>query len=619
MELFANPTAVFTVAVLVAVLTHIISEKLRLPPIVLWLIGGILLGPFGLHMLHAELIEPALHTLIELALAIILFEGGLNLNLKALKAQGMVVARLLFFGPLITTMIGATSAHLLTGISWPVALLFGAIVSVGGPTVIIPIIRQVRLDREIKHILTSEAMLVDAIGAILAIVMLQLVLTPETGTLETLRAIVEKLGIGTLIGLAGGWLLSRALLLNISSSSEMRTVFTLACVWGIFLFADLVSSQAGLMAVLVAGAITQRMELPDIQRLRNFKASLSILLISVLFVLLASQLDLNILMNYLWQGILVFVLLAAVARPLVTWLSCVGTSINHQQTVFLSMMAPRGVVAAAIASLFALVLNESDVQSAEVLVSLVYTIIIISVLMYGFIAAPLSKRLKVDAGSDRSILIVGGGQMGAEIGRCLCDDREVRFLDMNGDVVKPLQAAGFKAVRGNALDPLYMEMIHAEEVSAVLVMTGSSDHNLLIASLAHDQFHIPELYVALQEGDEDKHASMIHRLQARRLFGKPYTATYWADQAFRKRMVFDTQLVDEESDLAGHKLTDIRIPHGVQPMCVTRDKHTLVPHDTLVLKVGDEISVLLRPERIKTEQIKILPPPSSASTILPPT
>lgn len=614
MEALANPTAVFIVAVLVAVFSHLAAERLRMPPIVLWLIGGMLLGPFGLHVLHAELIEPALHTLIELALAIILFEGGLNLNLKALKEHGMVVSRLLIVGPIITMTIGGVSAHLLTGLDWSTAFLFGAIVSVGGPTVIIPIIRQVRLDREINHILTSEAMLVDAIGAILAIVMLQLVLTPETGAISTVQSILTKLGIGTLIGLIGGWALSRALIMNISSSTEMRTVFTLAGVWGIFLLADTLSAQAGLMAALVAGAVTQRMELPDIQRLRNFKASLSILLISVLFVLLASQLDLDLLRQHLWQGIIIFLLLAVIARPLATWLSCLNSKLKPNHIIFLAAMAPRGVVAAAIASLFALVLETAGIHGSEILVALSYTIIIISVILYGFIASPLSRYLSVNADNERSVLIVGGGQMGAEIGRALCEDREVRFLDMNGEVVDHLQRAGFRAIRGNALDPLYMELVHAEEVGAVLVMTGSSDHNLLIASLAKDQFHIPEVYVALQEGDEEKHANMIHRLQAKRLFAKPYTATYWADQAFRKRLVYDSQFVDSDSGLAEQRMGDVRIPHGIQPLSIVRDGQTLIPHDDLVLQEGDEISILLRPERVQTSQVLILPPTSTANS-----
>ncbi len=610
-----EPTAVFVIAVLVAVFAQLASERMRLPPIFLWLLAGMSLGPFGLHLLQTESIEPALHTLVELGLAIILFEGGMNLNLKALREHHLIVGRLVIFGPMFNMLIGGAAAHILTGLNWPLAFLFGAIVAIGGPTVISPIIRQVRLDREISHVLSSEAMLVDALGAILAIVMLQWVISPEPSAWANFQAVLIKLGVGTAVGISAGWLISRALLMNISRNLEMRTIFTLACSWGLYLLANSISDQAGLMAVLVAGALIQRMNIPDIQRLKHFKGSLSILLISLLFVLLAANLDLVLLGHYLWQGIITFILLAAIARPLTAWASGIGSNLNSAQINFLALMAPRGVVVAAITSLFALVLQQHHYPQTDILVALVFIIVIISVFVYGFAALPLSRWLKVDGGSDRSILIIGGGQMGAELGRALCDDREVRFLDLNGEIVNHLQHAGFTAVQGNALDPLYMEIVHAEEVSAVLVMTGSSDHNLLIASLAKEQFHVPEIYVALQEDAEDTHKGLIHRLQAKRLFAKPYTATYWQDQAFRKRLVYENQTIDESSALHGCLLGDARIPHGVQPLAIHRDGLSLIPHDDLQLQAGDEIAMLLRPERIQEQQTLILPPATDYSII----
>jgi len=226
----------------------------------------------------------------------------------------------------------------------------------------------------------------------------------------------------------------------------------------------------------------------------------------------------------------------------------------------------------------------------------------VSVFFYSFVAKPLSKLLNVEGGSDRSVLIVGGGQVGAELGRLLSEDREVRFLDMNGQVVSQLKQAGFEAVRGNALDPLYMEIIHAEEIDTVIVMTGSSDHNLHIARLAHDMFHIQEVYVTLEAGDEKKYASLMHQLQAKRLFAKPYTFSYWHDQATRKRLVFDTKVVDESSSLAGSKINELRIPSGVQPLAVVRDGLSHIVHDDLRLELGDEVYALLRPERVKEGQ-----------------
>jgi len=608
-----QPTEVFVLAVLVAVSTQIISTRIRLPAIVLWLIAGMLLGPFGLHLLHVESVRPAMHTLIDLGLAVILFEGGLNLNLRALKQHGWVIGRLLVLGPILTMLVGGGLLHIFIGMNWEMSLLFGALVSVGGPTVIIPIVRQTRMDRELRHILTGEAMLIDAIGAMLAIVMLQVVLV--TGLTFDVIAInlMTTFLIGAVTGWTGSLLLSKTLYPWIKDA-ELRSITTLAAVWGMFLLANHLSAQAGLLAVLVAGAVLQRENLPDMQRLRHFKGSLSMLLVSVLFVLLAADLNLAVLAGSLGTGLLIFLSLACIARPLTVFFSTLGTKLTAPQRRYLACMAPRGVVAAAITAMFILILKDKGVSGGELLESLVFTIIILSVLVYGILAAPLSRWLKVEGAGERSVLIVGGGQIGAELGRALGEDREIRFLDMNAEVVNTLQRSGYMAVRGNALDPLYMEIAHAEEVGAIAIMAGSSDHNMLIAQLARDEFHVQDIYVALQEEDEIKHARMLQQLQARRLFAKPYNFTYWNDQAYRKRLTYELRRVEEGSDLIGHRMADARIPHGIQPMAIIREGKSWLPYDDFRFQAGDEIKMLMRPERMQKGQPFILPPARQAST-----
>jgi len=609
-----QPTEVFVFAVLIAVTAQMISTRIRLPAIVLWLIAGMLLGPFGLHLLHVESVKPAMHTLIELGLAVILFEGGLNLNLRALRQQGWIVGRLLIFGPLLTMLVGGGLLHILSNMNWEMSLLFGSLVAVGGPTVIIPIVRQTRMDRELRHILTGEAMLIDAIGAILAIVMLQVVLTTGFEFDVIAKNLMTKFLIGAAVGWTGGWLISKTLYQDWIKDTELRSTATLAAVWGIFLLAGHLSAQAGLLAVLVAGAILQRKDLPDIQRLRHFKGSLSLLLVSVLFVLLAADLNLDILADNLATGLLIFLALACIARPVTIFFSTLGSQLTSSQRRYLACMAPRGVVAAAVTALFSLILKDKGVPGGELLESLVYTIIILSVLMYGILATPLSHWLKVEGTGERSVLIIGGGQIGAELGRALGEDREVRFLDMNAEVVNTLQRSGYMAVRGNALDPLYMEIAHAEEVGAIVAMTGSSDHNLLIAQLARDEFHVQDIYVALQEEDETKHARMIHQLQAKRLFAKPYNFTYWNDQAYRKRLTYELRRVEDGSGLIGHRMADARVPHGVQPMAIIREGKSYLPHDDFIFQAGDEVKMLMRPERMQEGQPLILPPASDHHT-----
>jgi len=607
----ATPTATFVIAVLIATSAQMLANRLRFPPILLWLLAGMALGPFGLHALHVETIEPALRTLIELGLAIILFEGGLNLNLKALRKNGWVVGHLVFIGPLLTTLIGGAAAHLIAGLDWALALLLGALVSVGGPTVILPLIQQLRLGRNISQILTAEAMLIDVIGAILAIVMLQFALTPDMSATHIAQEIVEKIAVGAAVGMAGGRLLPLMLASKWARDFEIRTVVTLASAWGLFLLADSISSQAGLLTMLMMGATMQRMEIPDIQRLKHFKGSLSMLLISVLFVLLAGQLDLILMYNYLWEGLAIFFILTLFARPLIAFLSTLGSRLSFNESAYLAAMAPKGVIAAAITSMFTLILHKNGHNQSDMMMALAYIIIISSILCYSLLAKPLKKILAIDGGDERSVLIIGGGQIGAELGRALGEDREVRFLDLNSEVVTSLKHSGYYAVCGNALDPFYWEVVHAEEIGSALIMTGSSDHNLHIARLAHENFQIPVIYIALQEDDEKKHASLIHQLQTRRLFARPYNYTYWNDQAYRKRLLYESRHIDPDSPLIGHRMADVRIPHGIQPITIVRNGQSYIPHDGLQFEAEDEIKMLVRPERIQQGQPLLLPPASN--------
>ena len=606
-----TPTATFIIAVVIATAAQMLASRFRFPPILLWLMAGMALGPFGLHILHVETILPALHTLIELGLAIILFEGGLNLNLKALRENGWVVGRLVILGPLLTMLIGGAAAHYIVGMDWLLAMLFGALVSVGGPTVIMPIVRQMRLGRNISHVLTAEAMLIDVVGAILAIVLLQVALTLNMDASVMAREILFKIAVGAVLGIVGGRLLAMLLTSHWAKDFEVRTVLTLASAWAMFLLASEISAQAGLLTMLMMGAVLQRMEVHDIQRLKHFKGSLSMLLISMLFVLLASSMDLSVMYAYLWQGLLLFAILAILVRPLIVLLSTLGSRISIAEGLYLAGMAPRGVVAAGITSLFVLILHEHGYAQSDMLMAMVYIIIIVSVLGYSLAAGPLKRLLSIQGGDERSVLIIGGGQIGSEVGRALGEDREVRFLDLNSEVISNLKRSGYDAVCGNALDPLYWEVVHAEEIGCALVMTGSSDHNLLIARLAHENFHIPDIYIALQEDDQEKHASLIHQLQTKRLFAKPYNYTYWNDQAYRKRLTYESRYIEEGSAMVGQRMADCRIQHGVQPIAIIRDGQTLVPHDDLIFEAGDEIKMLMRPERVQAKQPMILPPSTS--------
>ncbi|MDX8378122.1 MAG: cation:proton antiporter [Mariprofundales bacterium] len=594
-----SAATVFVIALLIAVTAQVLAMRLRFPAIALWLGCGMLLGPFGLHVIHIEAIRPALHTLIELGLAIILFEGGLHLNLDALRKHGAVVGRLIFFGVLLTMLAGGFLAHTIADLDWKIALLFGALVAVGGPTVISPIVKQTRLTRDLRHILISEAMLVDVIGAILAIVMYEVVHTSQDVYAPAIGALITKFGLGATIGLGGGMLLSFLLNSKLLREAELRSIATLATAWGIFILANAASEQAGLLAVLVAGGVLQHNELPDLQRLRHFKADLSVLLISVLFVLLAADLNLEIFVAYLPQGLMIFVALAVLVRPLAAFLSWPDWQ-ERKKVMYLGAMAPRGVVAAAIASLFGMNLAAEGVPGSDALLSMTYTVIIASVVFYGLMARPFSRWLNVEGGNERSVLIAGGGAFGLEMGRALAEDKgwEVRILDLNQDIVNQAKANNYKALLGNALDPVSLESLHAEEMSSIIAMTGSSDHNMLMASMARHEFGIRNIYVAIKERvpiSESKHLRMMEKLHTKRLFGKHYTYSYWNDQADRMELEWHWYALDEaKHELIGERLADIGIERGVQVVFIARDNIKIIPNDDVVLQANDALRLVCR-------------------------
>jgi len=613
-SLAAEGAQAITAAVMAGALAQILAERLRTPPILFWLLAGFALGPFGLAWIPIEAIEPVLPTLVELGLAVILFEGGLNLRLRLLRTQGGVVGRLVLLGLPLALLIAAWGAQRIAGLSWELALVFGALVAVTGPTVIAPLLRSVRVGARLAVVLEAEAVLADAFGAILAIVLFDAMMQGNASGKLVLAHIATKAAVGALLGFLGGKGLAAIWRTHALRDPDLRAVFVLGWVWMLFAVADAFSSQAGLLAVLIAGAVLQEDDLPGLQRLRRFKGALSVLLISMLFVLLAATIDLSLAASMLGKGAAVFAVLAFVARPLAVMISTIHSDLSWNERLYLAGMAPKGVVAAGMASLLAMLWQAAGHEGGHAMEALVFIVIVLSSAFYSLIARPWKRLLGVGKESERVCLLVGAGPLGAEIARAL-EDRTIRFVEPDERVASQLKEAGFSVVCGDPLDPLYLEIAHAEEAEEALVLTASSENNLLIARLLRDRFLVPEIYLALEEGAERRHEKLLKEMRIHRLFAKPFTYTYWNDQAWRKRLVFETRTIAQDSPLIGIRMREARIPHGVQPVAILRGGKILIPHDDLVFAAGDEVRLLLRPERIRPGEPLILPPPKDPSGV----
>ena len=353
----SHPELTVALALAVGIMAQSVSRLLRLPGIVLLLAAGALLGPEGAGWIHPRALGEGLFGIIDFGVAIILFEGGLNLEWSRLKRQETAIRRLITWGALVT-LVGATAlAWLVLGWRWHLAILFGALVVVTGPTVVQPLLRDLRLRPRLKTILEAEGVLIDPIGALLAGSILQLVTVPGVGTLASETAgVAVSIGFGLLSGLAAGFLLAGALRFRLLIAHGYENVLTLASVVLLFEACDTVTAPSGVVAVTVAGIVMGNLDTRVGRDLREFKDQLTVLLVGMLFILLAADVAIDEVRALGWRG------LAVVVRPLGVWLTTRRLQLTTRERVFIGAIAPRGIVAAAIASITASTLESQGLE-----------------------------------------------------------------------------------------------------------------------------------------------------------------------------------------------------------------------------------------------------------------
>ena len=391
------------VAIAVGMLAQVLAHKARLPSIVLLLGLGILVGPDGVGWIDTRAFGRGLEAIVTIAVALILFEGGLQLHYVDLAAVGRSVRNLVTIGAAITVVGATAAAHLVAGFPLRLALLFGAIVSVTGPTVINPLLDRVRVQRRLDTILRGEGIVIDPIGAIFAVVVLELMLTADSSIWTGMQEFAIRMGLGVAIGLAGGWVLGRILRMRRLLEPEVENLVVLAWVLALFAVSERLAGESGLAAVVIAGMTVRRESIPRQHQLRRFKGELSVLFISLLFILLSAHLRLSTIAAVGWGGVAVVVLLMWVIRPLGVLASTVRTDLTWRERLFLMWICPRGVVAISISSFIAILLATGSPavtrarlspHAGEALVALVFLTIAITVVVQGITAAACSGAVR---------------------------------------------------------------------------------------------------------------------------------------------------------------------------------------------------------------------------------
>ncbi len=374
---------------------RLISSVSGFPSVVILLISGLFIGRSGLGLVEPLDLGQGLETIVGLLVCLVLFEGGLNLKLPEGNIRNTVL-RISLIRLFISLSAGIFIAHWLAGLSWPVAGVYSAIVLATGPTVVSPLVDQIKLVSPLSEVLKAEGLVLEPIGAVLALLLLELILGDLHGIKEVFIALMQRLGGGVLIGISSGWLLSEILKkIKNEASFGIELQVTLGFIFLVYGICEYILPESGLPASVAAGFVVGKREIIDKERLDNLIGELAQLAITVLFPLLASDVSWGELSPLGWGGIICVLMLMIIVRPISISLATMGGELDVKQRVFLSWLAPRGIVTAAVASLFSIRLEQAGVLGAGRLQGLVFLTILMTVGIQGLTARPLANFLNL--------------------------------------------------------------------------------------------------------------------------------------------------------------------------------------------------------------------------------
>jgi NhaP-type Na+/H+ or K+/H+ antiporter len=529
MEAAASPSFTFAVALAAGVAAQLVARHLQLPSIVLLLAAGVALGPEGAGFVQPDTLGHGLFPLVSLAVAVILFEGALSLDLERLRAAARPVRLLVTLGAVVTTLGGAAAAHFAMG--WPpnLALLYGTLVIVTGPTVIRPLLRYVPLRPRLATVLEAEALLIDPVGAIVAAVCLQVVVAPSLDTFATgALGLVARLGFGAGMGLAFGWALAALLRHPQAAPEGMENLVALGGALLTFAVCEQVLSESGILAVVVAGVVVGNRATNVRDSLGEFQEHLTVGLLGILFVLLAADVRIADVVGLGLPGLLTVALLALLVRPLGVWLSTLGSDLELREKLFLSSVAPRGVVAAAVASLTSAVLAELQIEGAQQIRALVFLTIALTVVVQGGTAPLLARALAVRAPGRKNVVVLGAEELGLALGDVLAETAEsVVFADSNPVHCRSAEERGFRVVFGNALDEPVLARMRLERAFAAVALTRNDQVNGHFAREARERFDVPGTYVAVDRKEAAVTGRIAEHAGLRLLFDGPKDIERW--------------------------------------------------------------------------------------------
>lgn len=589
-----------------------IGWRLKIPSILLLLATGLIAGPlareftpslFGRAIsldFDALLPGKTLLELVSLAVGIILFEGGLTLNFREIAGVRRVVIMLVSAGALITWILASVAAHFTLGISARLAILLGSVLIVTGPTVIGPLLRSVRPTGKAGSILRWEGIVIDPIGAMVTVLVFEVIshglsIGTREAAMSTIGAVLHgallTTACGTVIGLLVAFLLTKSIS-RFYIPDYLHVPITLALVIAAFAGSNLLVEESGLFTTTVMGISMANQRHARVRHILEFKEIVTTILIASLFIVLSSRIELASLRAMGW-GIFVFAaVLILVVRPVSVMASTIGSALSLNERMFISWMAPRGIVAASVASVFALQLEEKGMEEASLLLPYTFAIIAITVIVYGLSASAVARKLGLARGGLGGYLIVGGGAFGRVLAKALVEEKaDVLLVDTNLDNIRQARLDGVPVVAANALSTQVVERISLSPIGRLLALTANHEVNLLATTQYarifgwENVFHLPEMQKSASKISAlDDH----HELNGRTLFGPEITWQMIEERMDAGAKVTKTRLTDEfDFNAYQQKHGDAAIPlmvidpEGVKPLTASKPL-SIEPGMTLV-------------------------------------
>lgn len=496
---------------LLAIACQWLAWWVKLPAILFLLLAGIVVGPVTGWLDPEALLGDLLFPMVSLGVAVILFEGSLTLKFRDIAGLESVVRRFVSSGVLVTWVLISAACYLLLQFPWQLALLFGAVMVVTGPTVIVPMLRTVRPNARIANILKWEGIVIDPIGALLAVLVFEFIITGQGRAAlgHSLGTFILVLVVGLGLGLVAGWLFG--LLLRRHWLPEyLHNVAALTLVCGVFALSNVIQEESGLLTVTVMGMWLANMKGVETEDILDFKESLSVLLISVLFILLAARVEFAHFRELGWGAVGVFLVIQFLARPAKVLTATWGSSLTWQEKTLLGWIAPRGIVAAAVIALFALRLEELGFDQARLLVPLAFTVIIGTVVLQSASAGLLARSLGVAEPEPRGLLIIGANPVARAVAAAL-QGLEFRVLltDSHWDNVRQARMDGLKAWYGNPVSEHADRHLDLVGIGRLLALSPQRELNTLACLRYRAEFGrsgVWQLSVSVDEQDQPRKA-----------------------------------------------------------------------------------------------------------------